>query len=930
MAFFIKIKKLNVLKIWLEVLLLLSMPSFLYSQEIIAYDSSYIGPTPRTNVGKIDVGQCLHTDLGEEFIIRQLFDVLVTSDGSEYAYGKTQTFQDTTLMINSVPGGGVVEITDFLTIDINKKGWTCDELGFSYSAGQGITKKGLMFFNQEQYLGDLPADMQCQGGMTYREGRFYLHSIENQLVEVNMKNPLASRAVMDFPPDILPIDALTTVQMGCDSSVTYAIGRTAANSIIYEIDFTDWSVSELCEWPISIVGAGSQTECMLPPCSIFIDLDNDNSSFAFRGDFCRDTFCVPPVSVTDTDVVIVSAFDMLESVTLELTGLINSGQEYLSLSTVNNINVLGNNTTFLTLENNGNASISDFETALQNVQYHNDATALTFGVRKVLATVYAGGESSLTSVSELPLSNEQMVTEPNVIDPSCHGFADGSVSLSSYGGVAPFDYLWDNGQQGAFLDSLSQGTYPFLAVDALGCEKHDTIFLAEPDTLIAEVSYSGLPVICDSSGSLEGTAVGGTIPYSYTWSNGASDSINPELNAGQYELTVEDSNGCIATVMFEIPEGDTVLVVQNETICAGESVVWNGATYFNDTLVCTVYNMLNGCDSTVCLSLSVLPLPSVVIDVQGSFCDQDEVTLLTGSYNSYLWSTGENSPEITVSSPGDYGVTVTDSLGCQGSASQILDPTIVFDLAFSDPSCFDSNDGFINVETVSGGAPPFSYSIDSGLQFQANGQFMDLSPGDYELVIEDVSGCRKTLSITLGEPDEIILDGGGDIEISLGESVLLEAFTNVTNPVVNWNPPDFLDCSQCLTTFAMPLSSVTYEIEVQDSNGCGTTDQINITVREKSSLFAPTAFSPNGDGVNEFFTVYTDPSVTSITSLKIFDRWGSLLFEKRNLAPNTEEEGWDGMIKGEPAQSGVYVFVADFLMIDGSSISKSGEFSLIR
>ncbi|MEO1263568.1 MAG: gliding motility-associated C-terminal domain-containing protein [Bacteroidota bacterium] len=906
------------------------MPWFLSSQEIITYDSSFVGPTPRTNVGRIDIGQCSHTDLGEEFIIRQLFDILVTSDGTEYAYGKTQTFQDTTLMINNDPGGGVIEFIDFLTIDINKRGWTCDELGFSYSAGQGITKKELALFAQEQYLGDLPPNMQCQGGLTYRKGRFYLHSINNQLVEVNMKNPLLSKVVMDFPADVLPIDALTTVQVGCDSSVTYAIGRTPTNSKIYEVDFTDWSLQGLCDLPISIVGAGSETECMLPPCNILVDLDYDNSSFAFRGDFCRDTFCVPPVSVTDTDVVIVSAFDSLETVTLELTGFLNLGQEYLSLSAANNINILGNNTPFLTLENSGNATIGDFETALQNVQYHNDAADLSFGVRKVLTTVYAGGESSLTAVSELPLSNEQMITEPNILDPSCHGFADGSVSLSSYGGVAPFDYSWDNGTQGAFLDNLSQGTYVVSTVDALGCEKIDTIVLVEPDTLIPSITYSGLPAICDSSGSLEGTAVGGTMPYSYSWSNGTMDSINLGLNAGQYELSVEDTNGCIATAIFEIPEGDTVLVVQDETICAGESILWKGVTYSSDTLACLVYSMPNGCDSTVCLSLSVLPLPAVAIEIQGSLCDQDEVTLLTGPYSSYQWSTGEGTPQITVSSPGDYGVTVTDSLGCQGSASQIIDPTIDFDITFGDPSCFERNDGFINVETVSGGVPPINYSIDGGFQLQANGQFFDLSPGDYEIVIEDATGCTKTSFITLAEPDQIILDAGGDLEISLGESVQLEAFTTAVDPSVNWSPPDFLDCPQCLTTSVMPLSSVTYEIEVQDSNGCSTTDQINITVNDESSFFTPNVFSPNGDGINEFFTVYTGPSVVSIASLKIFDRWGGLLFDKKNLTPNTSEEGWDGSVKGDPAHAGVYVFLAELLLIDGRSISASGEVSLIR
>ena len=886
--------------------------------------------SPLVEIGTLDIPQCQQNVIEEELSIREAFDLLVKPDEELFAYGVLQGFLDTILVRNSWQGA-VFGMGDNITTDLYKKGFTCDENGYSYLAGAGITRIVLEVGDlQEQYLGDLPSNMHCKGGLTYRQGRFYLHSINNQLVEVNMKYPALSKVVMDFPSNILPIDALTTVQVGCDSSVTYAIGRLGNNSKVYEIDFNNWTLDELCDLPMAIVAAGSQTECMFPPCDIVIDLDNDNSSFAFRGNFCADTFCVPPVSIADTDVVITSTIDMVESVTLELADWLDAGMEYLSLATANNINVLGNNTTLLTLENNGSATIADFETAIRQVQYYNDAINETYGTRKVFASAFAGGASSLISIAELPLSNEQLSTDKSVIDPSCNGFFDGSVSLVSQGGITPYSYQWGTGQQGSILDNLPAGKYPFLTIDSLGCTRADTVTLVEPDSLTTEIIYSGFPAICDNSGELTGTATGGTAPFSYSWNNGTIDSINTGLWAGTYELTVQDANGCTATATFEILEGDTVLIIQEESICEGEGIDWDGTTYFNDTLICQVYPMLNGCDSSVCLLLTVHPLPVADISVQGNFCDQDEVTLSAGSHSIYQWSTGESSPDITTFSFGNFAVTVTNSFGCQAIATEEITPPITFDLTFENPSCFGDENGFINIESVVGGTAPHSYSIDGGVQFQENGQFENLPPGNYEVIVEDIDGCREITSVGLAAPPLITLDAGDDLEIKLGESIVLEAFTSLANPFVSWSPPDDLDCPDCLTTNAQPLVSVQYQVEVSDSNGCSAIDVVNITVTEESSVYAPTAFSPNGDGINDCFTVHTDFSVSAIKSLKIFDRWGGLLFEKKDFPPNTTEEGWDGFCKGEPVQIGVYVFVAELMRIDRNTTIISGEVNLIR
>lgn len=924
--------KSNIEGIILPVILtVISVIGNLHAQEIFYADSTFGIFTPLVAFGTVNIAQCQDNTIEEELVVREAFDILVFPDDRIFGYGVQQGFLDTAFFQNFYPPNAAGFHDAAISVDQTKKGATCDENGYTYTVGKGITKMFPEFGSyQELYLGDLPPDMQCEGGLTYRRGKFYLHSINNQLVEVNMKDPSQSRVVMDFPPGTLPIDALATVQVGCDSVVTYAVGRTPNNSKIYEVNFSDWTLAELCDLPISIVGAGSQTECMLPPCNIFLDLDGDNSSFAFRGDFCADTFCVPPVAVADDDVAILSVSGTVESVTLELVGWLDAGQEYLSAGMANNINVIGNNTAVLTLENNGNAGLVDFENAISAVMYHNDAPMATNGVRRVLATAFAGGETSLVSIAALPLSNEQIVTGATVTDPTCHSSPTGSVSVISEGGVAPYTYLWGIGQTGPSVDGLTAGSYPFLIVDAIGCTRLDTAILENPDSLASEILYSGPPAICGASGELAAVASGGSGTLSYVWSNGISGSLNPNVGAGSYTLTVQDTNGCVSMDSIEIPMGDTVLVLQGETLCQGEVFTWHGTSYSTDTSVCQVFTMANGCDSTICLSLSVDPLPTVSILVDGNFCDQSDITLSAGAHESYVWSTNETTPEIVTDTPGFYSVTVTNVYGCSASTAVSVSPALAFDIFSAPPSCFGDTDGMISVGNVIGGMPPFLYSIDGGNQFSDSGLFENLPHGSYLVVVEGADGCREEMNIIFEPPSPVIIDAVSDQTINLGEGIALSAVTNIEALSVTWQPPDFLDCAVCLTTNAVPLKTVQYTVEVVDSNGCAATDVVNITVNDGLDIYAPSAFSPNGDGINDFFTIHTGRSVAQVLSLRVYDRWGGLMFETKNPPVNMVGEGWDGFTNGKPAPIGVYVFISELLKVDGRVEVVSGEVNLLR
>jgi gliding motility-associated-like protein len=669
---------------------------------------------------------------------------------------------------------------------------------------------------------------------------------------------------------------------------------------------------------------------MLPPCDIFIDLDNDNSSFGFRGDHCVDTFCVPPVMVSDTDVVIFSASGMVESVTLQLEGMLDIGEEHLTVGMANNITVTGDGTPFLTLENNGNATVADFEEAVGTVLYDNSAVATTFGMRRVLVTAFAAGESSLVSVAELPLSNERMRTVAVTTDPTCHGLSDGSIGVSSEGGVGQYLYQWEIPQQGDSVEDLSAGIYPFVVTDSLGCTKRDTVFLHDPDTLVADISYSGHYSICDSSGLLTATASGGSGGLSYSWDNGVTDSINTGVGAGDYTLTVQDTNGCTATAFHAIPFGPAVYETRYDTICENEPVLWYGDLFASDTFTCQAFLLENGCDSFHCLSLSVRPSPSATIITDGDFCETDEIALSVGNHEAYLWSTGGTDAQIDISDVGNYSVTVTNGYGCTASASIIIDPPISFDLMFKSPSCHGDRDGEIVFANTTGGSPPYLYSIDGGNQFHTDGQFGNLPAGGYGTVVTDADGCSMTTPVELVQPSAVTVEAGDDREIDLGEGIALDGFTNLADPVVAWHPTDGLDCPTCLQTDGRPFMSIQYVLEVVDSNGCTASDVVNVVVNDRSDTYAPNVFSPNGDGINDYFIVHTGTSITDVLSLKVFDRWGGTVFSAAGLIPNKIETGWPGAVKGEPAQEGVYVYIAELQKVNGEVEVVSGEVLLIR
>ena len=120
------------------------------------------------------------------------------------------------------------------------------------------------------------------------------------------------------------------------------------------------------------------------------------------------------------------------------------------------------------------------------------------------------------------------------------------------------------------------------------------------------------------------------------------------------------------------------------------------------------------------------------------------------------------------------------------------------------------------------------------------------------------------------------------------------------------------------------------ELEAINESGCIRSLTIDLEALDKYKVFVPNIFSPNNDGINDLVTVFTGSDISMVRSLRIFSRWGGLMFENFDFLPNDLSLGWDGFVNGEKAAEGEYVWFAEIELDDGSFRMFKGDVALIR
>lgn len=416
----------------------------------------------------------------------------------------------------------------------------------------------------------------------------------------------------------------------------------------------------------------------------------------------------------------------------------------------------------------------------------------------------------------------------------------------------------------------------------------------------------GQPVLCHggNTGVLSFYVINGTPPFTYSWERlGGNPAGSGNLDTLEREIKIGN-----------LPSGSYLVTVRD--------------TFGNDAIFQTVI----ADPPPLALRLEPSNFNGFNIACQGGSSGTLSAQPSGGNPPyAFRWSDGRQQSDIRGLSAGGYAVTVKDANDCTTSGeSTLTEPTpIAFEALFVRPDCTGPNTGKASARNIRGGVGPYRFAL-SDVPFQDNAVFSGLGEGRYRLLVKDANGCQADTAaqILASAIPEIALVG--PYQLRLGYTLQLEATVNLVPKTVQWSPPEGLSCTNCLEPQAGPVKNTVYTLSVASSDGCVTTDSVAVTLLKYRPFFVPNAFSPNGDGANDSFTVFAGPALKKLKSLRVFSRWGELVFERLDFPANDPSLGWDGRFKGEILQEGLFVWFAELEYVDGVSEIAKGEVLIVQ
>ncbi len=430
-----------------------------------------------------------------------------------------------------------------------------------------------------------------------------------------------------------------------------------------------------------------------------------------------------------------------------------------------------------------------------NIPTNGQATLANLAVGTYFVTITDANGCTLIKSFTITQNPDLIAAVLNVTEPTCHGESTGLATYNPSGGVAPYYYNWDSGETTQTASGLSAGFNYTTVTDAVGCSKTYSLFLFQPPLLTCMIDMT--PVTCngDSDGTATATVTGGTLNpgntnYQYLWSTGETTPGISNLTAGTYMLTVMDDNGCTSTCSVVVIEPDELIVTLSGT------------------------DLLCNADNSGTIDMTVTGGNNCGISNPGSFF---------GNQDTYLWSNGATTEDLSGLAAGTYTVTVTDCKGCVATGSYtLLEPPLLTAAALgTNLLCNGDNTGSIEL-TVTGGTPAYSYNWSNGMTSEDP---MGLAAGTYMVTVTDDNGCTATTSVTLTEPPVLMATASGTdllcFEDSSG-SINLTVTGGTTAYSYVWS-------NGMTTEDPMSLTAGTYMVTVTDMNGCLAMTSVTLT-----------------------------------------------------------------------------------------------------
>jgi gliding motility-associated-like protein len=402
--------------------------------------------------------------------------------------------------------------------------------------------------------------------------------------------------------------------------------------------------------------------------------------------------------------------------------------------------------------------------------------------------------------------------------------------------------------------------------------------------------------------------------------------------AGDYPVTLNTVDGCdsvIITHLFTLPVYDITI---DTAVCEGASFTLPDGTITTDAGVYNFdYISSLGCDSMVTVNLTLLPLPSVSIAADEGLCaDAPPLALTLAPAGGVITGTGVAGTTFDPALAGvggPYAITYiyTDGNGCVDSATTSIEVYALPDISFylPDYACVEGDPIDMLPEPTGG--------IFSGEGLSGNMFIPSIAgtggPYNITYAYTDAQGCSNVITAEVSVKENVVY-AGEDTSLFIGESIQLFVFSD---DLLSWSPEEGLSCTDCPDPWASPEQTTTYWVSETDVWGCIASDAItvNVLLEPNTYIFTFNAYTPNGDGANDYFFLY-GPDMVRIINLMVYDRWGNMLYHGINIPANAETLGWDGYRAGLVAMEGVYAFVAEVELKGGKVVPVQGNITLIR
>jgi len=374
-----------------------------------------------------------------------------------------------------------------------------------------------------------------------------------------------------------------------------------------------------------------------------------------------------------------------------------------------------------------------------------------------------------------PTPLEMTLTVPNPI--LCNGGTT-SITATANGGATPYSFSLDNGTpqaNGTF--TITAGTHSISVIDNLGCEISEQITLTQPDPIVLNLTSTPIPCFGGTS-TITASAVGGTAPYIFSATGNIMQGNQLSVTAGTYTINVVDANDCQASATITITEPpvlEVILAIASQAPCSGDPA--------------TVHAIATGGTEPYTYS------------ADGGPFQNSNVFILAG---------------------GPHTIVVQDANQCETSGTITVIQPEVLTLTLSSTPILCNGGTAVITATADGGTAPYSYSLGTG-QSQTLNTFT-VNAGTYTVVAIDANGCQQSATITISEPDALVLTlSSTTILCNGGTSTLTATVTGGTAPYT------FISNGGVMQGNTLSVPAGNYYIHVSDANGCHTYATITVT-----------------------------------------------------------------------------------------------------